>query len=72
MHIYGHKFISVTLALSQKNEVETWPHRTSFQCINCSYNNVAKGIRFLDKKQFLFIQENLMQVGAFERCIPLS
>ena len=27
------------------------------RCLNCSYNNVAKGIRLLDKKQFLFIQE---------------
>ena len=28
------------------------------RCINCSYNNVAKDIRLLDKKrQFLFMQE---------------
>ena len=27
------------------------------RCINCSYNNVAKGIRLLDIKAFLFIQE---------------
>ena len=39
--------------------------------INCSYNNVAKGIRLLDKKAFkLFIQENF-HVRAFERYIPL-
>ena len=35
-------------------------------------NNVAKGIRLLDKKHFLFIQENLMQVRALERYIPLK
>ena len=42
------------------------------RCLNCSYNNVAKGIRLLDKKQFL--QENLsfMQVWAFEIYIPLN
>ena len=68
----GEKIISITLALSQKIEIEKWPHRTLFQCINCSYNNVAKGIRFLDKKQFLFKQENLMQVRAYERYVPLS
>ena len=27
------------------------------RCINCSYNNAAKGIRLLIKKQFLFIQK---------------
>ena len=44
------------------------------RCLNCSYNNVAKGIRVLDKKkkQFLFIQEKIMQVRAFERYIPLT
>ena len=31
------------------------------RCINCSYNNVAKGIRLLDEKAFSFIQENVMQ-----------
>ena len=41
------------------------------RCIKCSYNNVAKGIRLLDKKAFfLFIQEkNFMQVRAFKRYI---
>ena len=38
------------------------------RCIKCSYNNVAKGIGLLDKKKhFLCIQENFMQVRAFER-----
>ena len=37
------------------------------RCINCSYNNVAKGICLLD---FLLIQEKIMQVRAFERYIP--
>ena len=40
--------------------------------INCTYNNVSKGIRLLDKKAFLFIQEKNMQVRAFERYIPLT
>ena len=39
------------------------------RCINCSYNNVAKGICFLDKKQFLFIQEKFRQIRAFESYI---
>ena len=34
MHIFGQKFISISLALSQKNEVEKRPLITSFQCIN--------------------------------------
>ena len=38
--------------------------------LNCSYNNVAKGIRLLDKKAFLN-RNNFMQVIAFERYIPL-
>ena len=42
------------------------------KCIKYSYNNVAKGIRLLDKKYFLFIQEKIMQVRAFERYIPLN
>ena len=37
------------------------------RCINCSYNNVAKGIRLLDKKHYLPVQEKFMQVRAFER-----
>ena len=37
------------------------------RCISCSYNNVAKGICLLDKKQFLYIH-----VRAFERYIPLK
>ena len=32
MHILGEKFISISLALSQKNEIEKWPLRTSVQC----------------------------------------
>ena len=42
------------------------------RCINCSYNNVAKGIRLLNKKHFLFITENFMQGRAFERLYLLK
>ena len=42
------------------------------RCMSCSYNNVAKGILSLTKNQFLFIQDNLMQVRAFERYISLK
>ena len=42
------------------------------RCIHCSYNNVAKGSHLLDKTAFLFIQENFMQVRAFERYIPYA
>ena len=39
--------------------------------IKCSYNNVAKGIRFIDKKHFCLYRKKIMQVRAFERYIPL-
>ena len=41
------------------------------RCINCSFNNVAKGIRLLDKT-FCLYRKIFMQVRAFERYIPLS
>ena len=41
------------------------------RCMNCPYNNVAKGIRLLDKKQFLFIQEQFHASKRFERYITL-
>ena len=38
------------------------------RCINCSYNNVAKGFRLLDKKSnFCLYRKNFMQVRAFKR-----
>ena len=33
MHIFKQKFISITLALSQKYELEKWPLRNSFECM---------------------------------------
>ena len=42
------------------------------RCINCSYNNVAKGIRLLDKSNFCLYRKKCMQVRAFERYIPLK
>ena len=43
------------------------------RCINCSYNNVTKGIRLLDKNAyFCLYRKNFMQVRAFERYIPLK
>ena len=42
------------------------------RCIICSYNNVAKGIRLLDKKaSFVLYRKNFMQVRDFERYMPL-
>ena len=35
------------------------------RCVNCIYNNVAKGIRLLDKKTFLFIQEKFHASKSF-------
>ena len=32
MHIFGQKFILISLARSQKNEIEKWPLITLFQC----------------------------------------
>ena len=42
------------------------------RCIKYSYNNVAKGIRLLDKKAFFVYTGKIMQVRAFERYIPLN
>ena len=43
------------------------------RCISCSYNNVAKVIRLLDKKSnFCLYRKNFMQVRGFERYIPLK
>ena len=41
------------------------------RCIDCSHNNVAKGIRLLEKKNiFCLNMNNPMQVRAFETYIP--
>ena len=40
-------------------------------CINCSYNNIAKGIRLLDKMAIFVLQENFIQVRAFESNVTL-
>ena len=43
------------------------------RCINCSYINVAKGIRLLDKKNNSCLYRRIfMQVRTFERYISLS
>ena len=43
------------------------------RCLSCSYNNVAKGIRLLDKKAILvYTGKVFMQVRAFERYIPIK
>ena len=36
------------------------------------YNNVIKGIRLLDKKQFCFYRKKFVRVRAFEGYFPLS
>ena len=41
------------------------------RCIKCSYNNVPKGIRLLDKKHFCLYRKKFMQVRAFERYVSL-
>ena len=52
------------LTIAQKLYV--WRKVIYVRCINCSYNNVAKGIRLLDK----IYRKILMHVRAFERYIP--
>ena len=42
------------------------------RCINCSYNNVAKGVRLLDKKAIFVYTGKIMQIRAFERYIALK
>ena len=39
---------------------------------SCSYNNVAKGIRLLKKKQFMFIQENFHASKSFWKIYPIN
>ena len=41
-------------------------------CIIFSYNNVAKGTRLLDKKQFLSIQEKFHASKSFEKIYLLK
>ena len=42
------------------------------RCINCSYNNIAKGIRLLDKIAIFVHRGFLIQVRDFESSIPLK
>ena len=44
------------------------------RCVDCSCNNVAGGICLLDRKAVLVRTGGggVMQVGAFERYIPLT
>ena len=42
------------------------------RCTYFSYNNVAKSVRLLDKKHFCLYRKKIMQVGVFERYIPLK
>ena len=46
--------------------------RIYMRSINCSYNNVAKCIRLLDKKQFLFIKEKFHAGQSFWKIYPLK
>ena len=41
-------------------------------CINCSYNIVAKDIRYLDKIAIFVHTEKIIQVRAFESSFPES
>ena len=43
------------------------------RCINCSYNNIAKGIRLLDKIAiFVYAGKKFTQVRAFESNFSLN
>ena len=43
------------------------------RCLNCSFNNVAKSIRLLDKKShFCLYRKKFIQLNAFESSIPLE
>ena len=42
MHIFGQKIISISLAFSQKNEIEKWPLRTSVQFIYYAINSMRR------------------------------
>ena len=42
------------------------------RCITCSYNNVAKGVRLLDKNIFVFIQEKIHASKSFRKIYPIK
>ena len=43
------------------------------RCLNCSWNNIAKGTRPLDKKAiYVFYRKKIIQERAFESNIPLK
>ena len=42
------------------------------RCIKCSYNNVAKGIRVLDKKAIFGFQEKFHASKSFRKTYPLK
>ena len=42
------------------------------RCLNCSYNNVAEGIRLLDKKAIFVIQEKFHASMSFLKIYPLK
>ena len=42
------------------------------RCINCSFINEAKGVGFLDKKAFLFMQEKFNASKSFSKIYPLK
>ena len=42
------------------------------RCINCPYDNVAKGIRLFDKKQSLIVQEQIYASNSFWKIYSLK
>ena len=42
-----------------------WGLKWYVRCMNCSYNNVAKAIRLLEKKAILFMQEKFYASKSF-------
>ena len=60
------------LSDSKKTDRHAVDCSKAVRCINCSYNNVASGIRLLIKGHFRLYRGNFMQVRAFQRYIPLS
>ena len=57
---------------TDKHAADWWRKVIYVRYMNCSYNIVAKGIRLLDKKAFLFIQEKFHASKSFWKIYPLN
>ena len=60
MHILVQKIISISLAPSQKKEIEKWLLRTSVQCIKVGYNFDVMHALFKTQSRFIAMVSSLI------------